>query len=55
MPGVPKAKHGKKQQVEQNLPAASLQMQKTSGIGFFTSHERRHWELTKKCAFFKLF
>lgn len=55
MPAVPKAKHGKKQQVEQNLPAASLQMQKASGISCFKSHEGMHWELSKKYAFFKLF
>jgi len=51
MPGVPKAKRGKKQQVEKNQPAASLQMHKTSGIRCFKSHDRTHLQLTKKCAF----
>lgn len=35
-------------QVEQNLPTSSLQMQKTSEINFFKSHERMPQELTKK-------
>lgn len=48
---VLKAKNGKHQQVEQTLPPFSPQMQKTSGISCFESHERMDEELIKKSAF----
>jgi len=48
---VLKAKNGKHQQVEQTLPPFSRQMQKTSGISCFESHERMDEELIKKSAF----